>query len=84
MCVLIFLLNTVKRKEKMFVRIKSAPKSMDMRKLVHVAVVHTAKAISVIDPEQFILEISGGDDDDIKKLKAVAGITVERVKQREK
>ncbi|MEK7128122.1 MAG: hypothetical protein AAB933_00980 [Patescibacteria group bacterium] len=62
----------------MFVKIKSAPRGMDLDNLVQVSLVHIGKAIVIPDPNSDVLEIKGGDDEDIEKLKK-KGITLEKI-----
>ncbi len=51
---------------------------MDLDNLVQVSLVHIGKAIVIPDPNSDVLEIKGGDDEDIEKLKK-KGITLEKI-----
>ena len=62
----------------MFVKIKSAPRGMEVDNLVQVSLVQIGKAIVIPDPNSDVLEIKGGDDEDIEKLKK-KGITLEKI-----
>jgi hypothetical protein len=62
----------------MFVRIKSAPRGLDLYGVTQMAVCYLAKAIFVNDVEKPFLDIENGNDADLAKL-AKYGIIAEKV-----
>ena len=63
----------------MQVKIINAPEGLDLKGIVSLAVHHLEKAISIDDPKLSKLYIVNGDDEDIRKLLTMAGITAKKI-----